>query len=107
VGIDATFGRTSLAGNVVAVSSQYFRGDEANLLDPIDGYALVNLAARHQLRAGIAVAANVTNLFGAEYSTFGLLGEADDVLGDDFEDPRFVSPGAPFGIWVGIEMSIP
>lgn len=106
-GIDVTFGRTSLAGNVAAVSSQYFRGDEANLLDPIDGYALVNLSARHQLRRGIALAANLTNLFGSEYSTFGLLGEADDVLGDDYDDPRFLSPGSPFGIWVGIELSIP
>ena len=32
-------------------------------------------------------------------STFGLLGEADQVLGDNYEDPRFLSPGAPRAAW--------
>jgi outer membrane receptor protein involved in Fe transport len=107
LGLDATIGRTSLGGNLAMVSGQYLRGDEANLLDQVDGYALVNMTARHQLRPGIALAANVTNLFGAQYETFGLLGEADDVLGDEFDDPRFMSPGSPFGIWVGIEFALP
>ena len=52
----------------------------------------------------IRLAARVTNLFDAEYSTFGLLGEADDVLGDAYDDPRFLSPGAPRAAWVGIEL---
>jgi iron complex outermembrane receptor protein len=106
LGLDATLGRTWLGGNVAVASTHYLRGDEANLLDPIDGYALVNVTARHQIRPGIAVAANLTNLFGTDYATFGLLGEADDVLGDEYDDPRFISPGAPFGIWVGVEFAL-
>ena len=47
----------------------------------------------------------VTNLFGRKYETFGLLGEADEVLGDDYEDPRFLSPGAPRAGWVGVQVS--
>jgi hypothetical protein len=47
----------------------------------------------------------VTNLSGSEHSTFGLLGEADEVLGVDYEDPRFPSPGAPRAPWVGVESS--
>jgi hypothetical protein len=27
------------------------------------------------------------------------------VLGDEFEDPRFVSPGPPRAAWVGIELA--
>ena len=50
----------------------------------VEGYALVNATARHQLRPGIAVGANLTNVFGTDYATFGLLGEADDVLGDEY-----------------------
>jgi iron complex outermembrane receptor protein len=106
LGLDMTVGRTSLAASLAAASGQYLRGDEANLLDPVDGYALVTLSARHALRRGIAVSASLTNPFGATYATFGLLGEPDGVLGDEYDDPRFLSPAAPFGIWVGMEFSI-
>lgn len=47
----------------------------------------------------------VTNLFNTDYAMFGLLGEADEVLGDEFDDARFLSPGAPRAAWVGIEVS--
>ena len=30
-----------------------------------------------------------------EYATFGALGEPDEVLGDGYEDPRFLSPAEP------------
>lgn len=40
-----------------------------------------------------------------EYSTFGLLGEADEVLGDDYNDPRFLSPGAPRAARLGLRLS--
>jgi hypothetical protein len=51
--------------------------------------------------------ARVTNLFNRDYASFGLLGEADDVLGAPYDDPRFVSPGAPRAAWIGLELSIP
>ena len=38
---------------------------------------------------------NVDNVLDEEYETFGVFGEADDVLGDDFDGPVFVGPGAP------------
>jgi hypothetical protein len=61
--------------------------------------------AKELLSRNLALSARVANLFDAEYSTFGLLGEADDVLGDEFEDRRFVSPAAPRAAWFGIEVS--
>jgi outer membrane receptor protein involved in Fe transport len=64
----------------------------------------VNLAARYSVTPRVEVFADVINLFNAEYETFGLLGEADDVLGDDYDDPRFVSPGAPRAAWVGVRL---
>lgn len=73
-------------------------GEKANLLEPLDGFAVVNLSARYALARHVAVTARVTNLFGSDYSTFGLLGEVDDVLGDEYDDPRFLSPGAPRGV---------
>jgi outer membrane receptor protein involved in Fe transport len=80
-------------------------GEKANLLEPLDGFAVVNLSARYALARHVAVTARVTNLFGSDYSTFGLLGEVDDVLGDEYDDPRFLSPGAPRAAWVGLQFS--
>lgn len=96
--------RGSVQASLNLTSSQFLRGDEANLLDPIDGYAVVNLAARYSVTPRVEVFADVINLFDAEYETFGLLGEADDVLGDEYDDPRFVSPGAPRAAWMGVRL---
>jgi iron complex outermembrane recepter protein len=96
--------RGSVQASLNLSSSQFLRGDEANLLEPIDSYAVVNLAARYAVTPRVEVFADVINLFDAEYETFGLLGEADDVLGDDYDDPRFVSPGAPRAAWLGVRL---
>ena len=49
--------------------------------------------------------ARIHNIFDSEYETFGALGDPEQVLGAGFEDPRFLSPGAPRGIWVGAELA--
>ncbi|MGQ3048323.1 MAG: TonB-dependent receptor [Niveispirillum sp.] len=72
-------------------SSRYLRGDEANLTDPIGGFALFNLSARYQVLDGVTLHARVDNLFDRRYATFGIYGEADEM---GFEDARFLSPGA-------------
>lgn len=40
-----------------------------------------------------------------QHNLIGVLGEADEVLGDDFDDPRFLGPGAPRAAWLGITLS--
>jgi outer membrane receptor protein involved in Fe transport len=103
--ISAAIRRMTVGATLVANSSQYLRGDEANLLAQVDGFTVVNLLASYTVARRIALSGRVTNVFDTEYSTFGLLGEADDVLGDEFDDPRFVGPGAPRAAWVGISIS--
>jgi outer membrane receptor protein involved in Fe transport len=98
--------RLTIGTALATMSSQFLRGDEANLLQPVDGSAILNLSGSYTLHRRARVVARITNLFNADYETFGLLGEADEVLGDDFDDPRFLSPGAPRAAWVGIEFSI-
>ena len=93
----------SLGTNILINSSQVFRGDEGNLIDQIPGYSIVNLRARYTLWNHLSIFAKVNNLFDETYETFGLFGEADEVLGDDFEDSRFLSPGAPRAAWIGLE----
>jgi iron complex outermembrane receptor protein len=103
--LSATIKRLTLGGSLLTTSNQYLRGDEANLLSTIDGFTVVNLTANYAIRTHIRLTGRVTNLLGSEHSTFGLLGAADGVLGDDYQDPRFLSPGAPRAAWVGVEFS--
>jgi outer membrane receptor protein involved in Fe transport len=92
--------------NVIANSGQYLRGDEANLLAPLDGYLIVNgrLACRFWSHASAFVLVN--NIFNARYSTFGVLGDATEVLGPTYDSRRFVGPGAPRSAWVGLDFNI-
>jgi outer membrane receptor protein involved in Fe transport len=97
--------RLTVGVNLIADSSQYLRGDEANLLPALDGFRVVNLVADYQIGQRISLFGRVANLFDSHHSTFGLLGEADEVLGDDFDDPRFVGPGAPRSAWIGLRVA--
>jgi hypothetical protein len=104
--LSLTVGRATIGGMIDVKSGQFLRGDEGNLLSRIDRSAVVNLFGRYALHRRARFVARVTNLFNTNHATFGLLGEADDVLGDEYDDPRFLSPGAPRAAWVGIEFSI-
>jgi outer membrane receptor protein involved in Fe transport len=85
-----------------AQSSQWLRGDEANLLEPLPGFAIVDAELRGRLARRVEAVARIDNLFDRRYSTFGVLGSAA-LIGDD-EDPRFESPGAPRSAWIGFDV---
>ena len=36
----------------------------------------------------------------------GISGEAENVLGDAFDNPRFLSPAAPKSAWVGVRVDL-
>lgn len=97
--------RLMLGGEIIYNSGQFLRGDEANLLDETDDYAIVTLRGEYRLSGYLTVFAKVENLFDTEYETFGLLGEADEILGPAFDDPRFLGPGPERGAWVGVRIS--
>jgi iron complex outermembrane recepter protein len=87
-------------------SDQVLRGDEANLLETIDGYAIFNLRAGYQLTSTIEMFARVTNLFDTDYESFGLLGEDPTAVIPTLADatPTFLGAGAPRGGWVGVRV---
>jgi len=91
--------------DVVANSGQVYRGDEANRLALLPGYVLVNLRAAYQLARPVSLFAIVSNLFDANYGTFGVLGDPAPVLGPAYTDPRFIGPGAPRALWVGLDVN--
>lgn len=103
---EAALGRSTIGAAVAVTSSQFLRGDEANLLPPIAGAATLNMSGGYAIRPRVRLVGRVTNVLNARYETFGVLGEADDVLGAGYDDPRFHGPGAPRAAWVGLEWSI-
>ena len=110
------FERLNVGFDVAYTSNKELRGNEGNyridegFLDPVDGYATVNLRASYQVTDNIQVFGRVTNLFDEDYESFGLLGEEPDEVAveefEDYESPRFVGPGAPRAGFVGIKVSM-
>ena len=96
-----------LGGNLQYNSGVYLRGDEANLLDRLDGYAVVNLHGTYQISGNISLFARIDNLFDTEYETFGLLGDTSGVTFNPplSNDPRFLSPGTPRAGFIGIKIN--
>jgi outer membrane receptor protein involved in Fe transport len=95
--------KLTVGGDVMVNSSQFYRGDEANLLQPLGGFAVVNLRAVYRVIPHVSLFARVQNLFDRRYSDFGVIGNASGVL-PQFTDPRLVSPGAPRAEWVGVSV---
>lgn len=98
--------KLSLGINGTYSGDRIFRGDEANLTAPLSGYWLFNATAEYKVTKNFALFGKVDNIFDTEYNTFGVYGEADEVLGDNFDDGRFVSPGAPRAGWIGVRLSM-
>lgn len=102
--------KLTVASDLQYSSSLVLRGDESNQDEEIDGYTVVNLTGEYQVNDRLSFFARVNNLFDTEYETFGLYGEADEVLGEEDDDDdddeeeggRFSSPGAPIAAWVGV-----
>ncbi len=106
LGVDMTFAeRFSVGADLLVRSGVYLRGDEANLLDKTDGYAIVNLRGEYRIADQITLFARIENVFDEKYETFGLLGEPDEVF-EDFEDARFLGAGPPRGAWVGVKIAL-
>ncbi|MBV9497619.1 MAG: TonB-dependent receptor [Acidobacteria bacterium] len=86
-------------------SSRFYRGDEANLAHALPGFAVADIDLRYRLGARVALIASATNVTNRRYATFGTFGDATEVLGDRYDDPRFVSPAQPRAIRVGISIA--
>jgi outer membrane receptor protein involved in Fe transport len=106
-GVRFAFGDAfTLGADVVASSGAYFRGDEGNWLEELDGYSAVNVRAEYRFGQRATLFLAIDNLLDEEYETFGVFGEADEVLGEEFEEPFFVGPGAPLAAWIGVRLEL-
>ena len=91
--------------DAIGISSRYLRGDEANLQKPLPGYAIVNARASWQTTDSLSFFFEGENIFDHQYSSFGLYGDptAKGTF-PDFSNPRFYTPGQPFGFRLGAQI---
>ena len=97
--------RVSLGVDGIYSGNKYFRGDEANITAPLSGYWVFNAKAEYKVTKNFAVFGKVDNIFDKNYNSFGVYGQANEVL-PGFDDGRFVSPGAPRAGWVGVRLTM-
>lgn len=96
-----------LGGTLLVNSGQYLRGDEANLLKPLAGYALLSLRAAVVLWPGAEAQIVVRNALNQRFASFGTLFDvaATDALNLGLKDPRSMTPGQPRAIYAGLRIS--
>jgi len=68
-------------------------------------YMVINARLEYRLNEGTIFFLAMNNLLDEEYETFGLFGEPSEVLGENFKNNRFLSPGAPRAAWLGLRMT--
>jgi iron complex outermembrane recepter protein len=108
---DWTHGPFVLGATLAAFDSQYARGNENNA-DPagkVPGYAVIAIDASWNITPGWQLFARIDNLFNRTYQNFGILGAnyfrgPGNTFDAGLAGPEaFLSPGAPFGAWIGIQ----
>lgn len=90
----------------VGRSSSPYRGDESNT-DPeqVPGFVIFGLYGDYRPLPWLTVFGRVSNLFNRDFATFGVYGEAEETLGDDYEgEYRFIGPGAPRAFFGGVRL---
>lgn len=95
-----------VGANLIAVSGQYYAGDEANLNPKLPGYWAVNLNTSYRINKNVEVFGLIQNLFDQRYYTFGTFFDTSEVPFLHLTDPRTVSPGAPFAIYGGLRVKL-
>lgn len=99
----------SAGGSVVAQSNAYRFGDEANLTQPVGGYAVIDVHAAYRPTAHVTVFALINNVLDRRYDTYGAFGPVGDVpwpnIAGGVTDPRTASPGMPIAAYGGLRLA--
>ena len=93
--------------DLVAVSDQFYRGDENNANGKLPGYATVNLHTSYDVMKNVQLYGLVNNVFDNRYSLFGTYynsGDLNAITGRSFSDNRTVVPGAPLAAYGGVKV---
>jgi outer membrane receptor protein involved in Fe transport len=105
-----------IGADLIAVSSQFFRGDEGNADAPLGGYTIVNLRTGYKVTDNVELYGIVRNLFDRDYATFGTYFDAEALRtvggvavgvgpnGTVLENPRTITPAAPLAVYGGVRV---
>ncbi len=105
IGVDL-WEKVSLGINGQYSGDRYLRGDEANRNVKSSGYWLFNATADYKVTKNFTVFGKLDNIFDKNYNSFGVYGNATEVLGSSYNDGRFFSPGMPRAGWIGVRLSM-
>lgn len=89
----------TVGGDLIAASSQYYVGDEANQNPMLPGYWIVNVRTTYQVTENIQVFGLVNNLFNESYATYGTYFDTG-YLG--LNNPQMQTPGQPLSAYAGL-----
>ncbi|MDP3293128.1 MAG: TonB-dependent receptor [Nevskia sp.] len=87
-------------------SNSNYRGDESNTdPDSIPGFVIFGLYGDYKPLPWLTVFGRVSNLFDRQFATFGVYGQAEETLGQDYQgEHRFIGPGAPRAFFGGVRL---
>ena len=99
----------TVGASVIAQSSVWRFGDEANQTRPVGGYAVLNLNTSFRLSRRLTLFVLVNNAFNTRYDTYGSFGPVGDVpwpnVPGGVTDPRTASPGTPITGYGGVRIA--
>ena len=104
--------------DLVALSSQFFTGDEGNQDSPLPGFARLNLHTSYDITDNIQIYGLFENVFDRRYGLYGTyynaelanVGGAADTPPIEFEEPdeggrqRSITPAIPFAAYGGVKV---
>jgi outer membrane receptor protein involved in Fe transport len=102
--------------DLIAVSGQFFRGDEGNDDAQLPGYAVVNLRTGYRVSDNVELYGIVKNLFNTDFSTFGTYFDTEAMRtvggtpvgagpnGTELENPRTITPAPPLAVYGGLKV---
>ncbi|PJG54285.1 hypothetical protein CVM73_15855 [Bradyrhizobium forestalis] len=111
VGVDyAVTDVWKVGGNALFVSSQYLVGDESNQFAKLPSYTVFNLHTSYQVTKNIQLYGRVDNVFDKRYATYGQFFDREALPnftngGNDFIDPRSLSPARPRAFYAGMRVT--
>jgi iron complex outermembrane recepter protein len=95
----------TVGATLLAASSQYLFGDEANLIAPLPGYVTLGASTSYKVLPNLELFAWAQNITSANYYTFGTFSPTSSVFiaqAPGASLTQSYSPAAPFGIFGGL-----
>lgn len=89
-----------VGGDIIAASSQYYVGDEANQNAKLPGYWVANIRTTYQVTQNVQIFGLINNLFNESYATYGTYFDTA-YLG--LSNPQMQTLGQPLSAYAGLK----